>query len=173
MNSSALPSTIIHPDAFNRSPSAGYDGVTDWAWFQNGVFHVRRIRPTDVDGAVGVNHFFLIIETKDTDVAVSHAQRRFIEDMIDLGVFTAIYVWGKREPTAWQYHCWDYKSDVFTKPHGEGTMLGDMEAFAHGWIDKNDSRPNNYWRLRMINAALKGATQSEKRELIETLKAAA
>jgi hypothetical protein len=169
MNSSALPSTINHPGAFARSPSAGFDGVTDWLWLENGVHHVRGIKPTDVDGAVGVKHFFLYVETKDVGVEPTIGQRRFINDQIDLGLYTAIYVWGKREPTSWQWQNFVETSERFTEAYGGGTMLDDMETFARGWINFNDARSEDYWRTRLIEAALKGAPSGLKRELIAKL----
>jgi hypothetical protein len=172
MNDVALPSTIKHPDAFLRSPSAGFDGVMDWGWFENGVIHVRGIRPTDVDGAVGVKHFILAVETKDSDVKVSNAQRLFLNDLIDLGVVTVIYVWGKRVPTMWQHEGWDHKSPIFTEAYGGGTMLDDMEAFARGWIDFNDARHPDAWRARMLEVWLKGSTASDRKRLLAFLSTA-
>jgi hypothetical protein len=166
MNSNALPSTILHPEAFQRSPSAGFDGVTFWEWLANNVKHVRGITPTDVDAAVGVNHFNLIVETKDTGVPVTTGQRRFINDKLATGLYTAIYVWGKEIPTSWQWQTWTKESKVFTAPYGGATMLDDMGAFARLWIDKCDALPSNFWRLRMIDAALLGVSRGEAEYLM-------
>jgi hypothetical protein len=171
MSDVALPSTIKHPEAFLRSPSAGFDGVMDWGWLKNGVKHVRGIGPTDIDGMVGVNHFFVAVESKDVGREVEKAQRLLLNDLVDLGVATVIYQWGKRVPTSWQYRTWDTVSEVFTKPTTGPTMLDDMEAFARGWIDFNEARNPDAWRKRLFSVWLKGASRSEVKEAIAFLSA--
>src|SRR6516162_2164122 len=92
-----VPSTVRHVASFLNSPSYGNDGHLHWEWLQRGT-GIRGISPTDLDAVVEVRNFFLMVESKDDGVAISTGQRLLIRSLINTGLVTFVYQWGKREP---------------------------------------------------------------------------
>lgn len=93
----SLPSTILHPDTFSKSPSAGFDGIFDWSWTQ-GHLGDKKITPMDFDGVVERKGNFLIMETKGFGVPVPKGQMFTFESAYRLGVFTIMFIQGKARP---------------------------------------------------------------------------
>lgn len=67
-----------------------------WDWgILDGCFGDTKIKPTDIDGFIERNGFFLVIETKSPGVEVKLGQMITFKRMIDIGKFTILIIWGK------------------------------------------------------------------------------
>ena len=91
-----MPTTFNKPHLFLESPSAGFDGVFDWAWME-GCFG-KNITPMDLDGMVERMGQFIVFETKDVGVEIPKGQQITLNALYDLGVFTVVFVYGKAIP---------------------------------------------------------------------------
>ena len=78
--------TIQNPEAFCNS-------LWDWG-ILDGCFGETRIKPTDIDGFVERNGYFLFIEAKSPLVKVPEGQRILHDRLLNTGVFTIIILWG-------------------------------------------------------------------------------
>src|SRR5215475_6135551 len=103
------PTTVLYPDAFARSRSAGNDGDYHWDWWQPAI-DCRGIKPMDVDAVVGVRvvrysvgGHFLMAETKDEGVETPQAQQDLIDDLVATGLFSVIHQIGKETPKRWRW----------------------------------------------------------------------
>jgi len=66
-----------------------------WDWnCLDGCFGQRGIRPTDIDGMVERNGYFLVIETKSPGVELKTGQYLTLRRLANTGYFTVIVVWG-------------------------------------------------------------------------------
>ena len=92
-----LPVTIKHPETFNNSLSAGFDGVFDWGW-TNGCFGKGKITPMDFDGVVEKKGNFILFETKGVNVPVPKGQIITLESAYRLKCFTIVFIEGKLSP---------------------------------------------------------------------------
>lgn len=85
--------TINNPERFVA-------GLWDWA-ILDGCFGNTKIRPTDIDGNVERNNFFLFLETKAPGVELNQGQERDFLALSKLefdGIprVTVCIVWGKK-----------------------------------------------------------------------------
>lgn len=78
--------TINNLDAF-------VGGLWDWGILR-GCFGLSRIQPTDVDGLVEYNGYFLLLEAKRPGVPLKQGQRIMFEALQRTGRFTVVIVWG-------------------------------------------------------------------------------
>jgi hypothetical protein len=167
-----LPITIIYPDAFARSPPAQFDGVYHWEFWQSAI-NRRNIRPADIDAAVEIKSFFLMAETKDAGISLveDDGQGRTRRALINTGLVTFIYQWGKKDPVQWQWETWREKSPIYTEVRNGPTMKHDIGDFIRRWADHHDLLdPNLVWRRRAIEAALHNAPPIIEIELHEQLR---
>ena len=91
---SSLPPTITNPEAFLRSPAAGFDGIFNWEWVR-GVFP-RGIMPMDFDGVVELAGWFLTFESKDKGKKVPTGQALTLKRLPEM--FVVFFIEGKQEP---------------------------------------------------------------------------
>lgn len=77
-----------------EDPKRFVAGLWDWK-ILNGCFGDTKIAPTDLDGFVERNGFFLTIETKSPGVEVKQGQQLTFERRVQSGVDTVIVVWGE------------------------------------------------------------------------------
>lgn len=69
-------------------------GLWDWGILK-GCFGETRIAPTDLDGIVERNGYFLVLEAKRPGVTISYGQGCTLEAMRRNGSFTVIIIWGE------------------------------------------------------------------------------
>lgn len=69
-------------------------GLWDWG-ILNGCFGGSRIRPTDIDGLVEKNGYFLLFETKRQGASIPMGQKIMFNNMIATQKFTVIVAWGE------------------------------------------------------------------------------
>lgn len=147
---------IKHPEAFECSPSAGFDGLYYWDWMKRAVAR-RGIEPCDTDAKIEINGFFLLVESKAPGVEISRGQGQAIRAELQTGLVTYIYVRGKQVPTWWRWESWEEgKSEEFNAPIAAESMLNDMSRFVARWADDHDRLPADAWRHRLIEAANRG-----------------
>jgi hypothetical protein len=154
-----LPSTILYPNAFRNSLSAGNDGVFDWSRWQAAI-GTRGIAPMDIDASVEINNFFLWAETKNEEVPISRGQQRALDAAVQTGLVTVIYQWGKIVPIRWKIHTFNKKTPDFTQenmcPWLAGSTVADqIAAFIRKWTDHHLMLDQNAWRRRLIEAAFR------------------
>ncbi len=77
-----------------ENPSEYLRNLWDWA-ILDGCFGETRIKPTDIDGFVERNGYFLAIETKAAGVEVKQGQMIVFNKLIETGKFTVLVIWGK------------------------------------------------------------------------------
>ena len=81
-------------------------GHWDWA-ILNGCFGDSKIKPTDIDGAIERNGFFLFLEAKAPGAQLKMGQRIFYEQLTRVKHISAIVVWGQtNRPAQYQMHNW-------------------------------------------------------------------
>lgn len=86
---------IRYREAFQRKPSAQFDGEWDWD-FLEGAFP-RGIMPMDFDGTVEIGGHFLIFETKDPGREVSAGQMMALKRQTLLDDRSLVLIlWGKK-----------------------------------------------------------------------------
>jgi hypothetical protein len=175
-----LPPTVLYPESFRSSPSAGNDGDLHWGWQSEAVGR-RGIRPADLDACIEINGFFLVTESKDVGKPIRDAdedenvrprdgQAILRRAFIRTGLVTFLYQWGKRIPVEWQWHTLERKSikrratDASIKPGGE------MFEFVRRWAEHFDRQDKDAWRFRMIDAALRNSAPSFRQALLEQLR---
>jgi hypothetical protein len=171
-----LPSTILYPNAFRNSPTAGNDGIFDWARWSRAI-DTRGIAPMDIDANVEINNFFLWAETKDDGVPISRGQQEALDKAVRSGLVTVIYQWGKRIPVRWQLHTWlEGKSPIFTATsqcpwwEAKETVADQIATCIRCWARHHRSLDPNAWRRRMIEAALRDVDLSFRQILYEQLR---
>ena len=91
------PSTIKHPEAFDSSPAAGFDGIFDWSWTK-GCFGDTIITPMDIDALIERHGQFLLIETKGLGVPIPKGQLITLESLYRMRCFTVMIIYGKTSP---------------------------------------------------------------------------
>jgi hypothetical protein len=126
------PSTVIFPDAFEKSKSAGNDGVFDWSW-TDGCFGDTKISPMDIDGFVERNGQFLIFETKNHGVPVKQGQMIALKAMHRLGCFTVAIIHGKTFPE--EAEIWYPNSQETRKYYGSDEIRERVKAW-YAWADR-------------------------------------
>jgi len=128
-----LPSTIKFPDTFNRSPSAGFDGVFDWSWTQ-GCFGETKIKPMDFDGVVERNGNFILFETKQPGVPIPQGQRITLVQAHSLGCFTVMVIYGKEKPE--KFEMWYPGAKNTHDGHGLEAARERVSSW-YAWANKN------------------------------------
>lgn len=78
-----------------NDPASYVAGLWDWAVL-DGCFGQTRIRPTDIDGEVERNGWFLRLETKAPGAGIPEGQMRTFRQLIAIGRFTILVVWGRK-----------------------------------------------------------------------------
>jgi hypothetical protein len=151
-----LPSTIIFPEAFKRSPTADNDGVYYWEWWRAAI-NRRGIRPTDGDAIVEINNAFLLAETKDEGVPIQDGQRRTLDALLRTGLWTVIHQIGKHTPVSWALERYAMPRREFTGGLNVDRRSGPLFDFVARWAERADSLHKHWWRKRAITAALDGA----------------
>ncbi len=141
-----LPGTVKHPDAFIRSPAAGFDGVFDWSW-TNGCFGSGNITPMDFDGVIERKGNFLVMETKDIGVTVPHGQMITFDSAHKLGVFTILFIEGKDKPK--KVKAWFPNGDRWEKHRPVDTAY--MKKLCSRWYAYADSNPQKSVDVRFLN----------------------
>src|SRR5262249_1353732 len=151
--------TVLYPDAFKRSPSAGFDGVFHWDHWAPAIAR-RAIAPSDLDAIVEIKGFFLICESKDEGAHIQKGQRLLLDALVRTGLVTLITRWGKEPPGKWwQYETINYKSLVLG-PTDSQSVVDQETVFISRWAEVVDGYQADQWRLRMIDSALIGAPTS-------------
>ena len=151
----AIPSTIRDPARFFQQLPAGFDGPFDWEYLR-GAFP-RSIMPMDFDGVVEINHFCLQFETKGNgNVEIPTGQARTIQTIRDHGNWSVFLIWGKSEPTRWQFHT-PIVSGGLTFPHRIITNSSwpakqAIKEIAARWAAFVDSREAGAWILAQTGA---------------------
>jgi hypothetical protein len=159
-----LPATVIYPESFRSSPSAGYDGVYDWShWISAmGVLN-RGIQPMDIDAAVEVNGYLIIAETKTEGVEIPFGQRRTLEALRQIGVFTEIRRWGKGPPGARV----EFRTAYGHKEEHSDSVIQREHDFIERWALWADKMPWGSWRFRLIEFAMRNASTQTKKALAQ------
>lgn len=119
----------------------------DWAVLR-GCFGNTRIQPTDIDGFVERNGYFLVFETKRAGVPVKQGQDITFEALRKTGLFTIFVVWGEPgKPERAKMYCHDNRSLEFEC---------DMDALRHytsEWFEAaNAGRPYSPWQKVELSA---------------------
>lgn len=76
-----------------NNPQAFVNGLWDWS-ILDGCFGDTKVKPTDIDGFIERNGYFLFIESKNIGVSVPQGQRILHKRLVDTGVFTVVILWG-------------------------------------------------------------------------------
>lgn len=140
-----LPKTILYPDAWAAAPPADFDGPVYWYWLEGAVNHIRGIKPTDLDATIEINHFSLVVETKNVGAPISRGKTMQLNHMVETGLVSVMAVWGKTSPL----ECW---VKTFNRPWRQISHRNCTE-WARRWADWANSQKPNFWRQRMLAAA--------------------
>lgn len=125
--------TVTYPDAFHRSPAAGFDGVFDWD-FLIPAFEGTGIQPMDFDGVVERNGQFLVFETKEGNKPIPFGQQLALERAVETGFWTVIVLRAKRSVDVAGWDCWFLgKKARVTKKYIEGDATA-LVAFVRRWF---------------------------------------
>lgn len=92
-----MPSSILYPDAFNRSAPPAFDGVMDWSWMQ-ACWANQNDKPMDFDAVKERNGEFLVVETKNIGARVPLGQTIAFQRLHAQGNWAVMLVWGKLHP---------------------------------------------------------------------------
>lgn len=76
-----------------NNPQQYCNSLWDWGCL-DGCFGVTRIKPTDIDGLIERNGYFLAIETKLPGVDIPQGQTIMFQGLIETGYFMILIVWG-------------------------------------------------------------------------------
>ncbi len=76
-----------------NSPQAFVASLWDWACL-DGCFGSTNIKPTDCDGLVERNGWFLLLEAKLPGVEIPCGQERMFEALVATQHFTVLIIWG-------------------------------------------------------------------------------
>ena len=80
--------TVRNPALFNQEH-------WDWGFLKAaGCFGTTKIEPTDIDGLVERNGYFLFKECKTPNVPINTGQDILHKALVDTGVFTVVRIWG-------------------------------------------------------------------------------
>jgi hypothetical protein len=127
--------TILFPQNFKQSPSAGFDGIFNWD-FLFPAFAGTKIMPMDVDCLIERRGCFLGFETKDAGVPLRLGQRMAIEASVKAGW---IYVFCRKRPDEIEeFEIWwpdkKYKGGIrVDKRKGSAT---DLVKFTKNWFER-------------------------------------
>jgi len=126
---------LYNEDAFQRSPSAGFDGIWDWD-FLKGAFG-PTIMPMDIDALVERRGHFVIFETKKTGVEIPQGQKIALGKLIELGRghITLIVVFGKSVTESFHVVKLNATGGFHNAPYPEGTNKK-LWDFCHAWYEE-------------------------------------
>ena len=79
-----------------RSMKGYAKSVWQWCEVLKGCFGNTTIEPSDIDGIVERNGYFLILETKGRNASLSRGQEIMLRRLAKLDKFTVVVVWGDR-----------------------------------------------------------------------------
>jgi hypothetical protein len=130
-----LPSTIIHPQAFMRSPPAAFDGAFHWQYINDVLRPYRGIQCADVDAMVEMSGVFLSFETKDEGVDIPWGQEQRTRAFIDSGLVAHFDIWGKEKPTRWALRSWWNQRGDFHEDGDCRNAIADRVAAWAKWAD--------------------------------------
>jgi hypothetical protein len=118
-----------------RNKDMFMDRLWDWA-ILDGCFGNTKIKPTDVDGMVERNGYFLLLETKGKNVALNQGQRIYLERLRSTGIFTNLVIWGE---------CGTPNKIFFMGSSGEKTIdpadLDTLRSIVSQWFEYADKQP--------------------------------
>ena len=92
--------TFNKPEEFYDAPPANYSGYWEFDCL-NDCFP-GRVTITDLDGIIERRGQFLVFETKNDNVPLPKGQQILLDQLLKLGVFTVVIIWGKPGVTALQ-----------------------------------------------------------------------
>jgi hypothetical protein len=149
----ALPSTVIHPDAFKRNRAAGSDGDFHWeciiAW-EREFDPASKITPMDIDACIERKGHVLHWETKDHGVKVPPAQIRALRAQTwprPNGTTRTIVVWGGKTPEGQAGPLeWQHIADYGCLSHKRACVLADIRIFYLVW--RHCAEANDMSKLR-------------------------
>lgn len=152
-----LPSTIKHPDTFQKSPSANFDGVFDWSW-TGGCFGDGKITPMDFDGVIERKGNFLVMETKNLNVPVPQGQIFTLESAFKLNVFTVVFIQGKQKPEFAKAWCQPGFSNGLVMKDFKPTDIKRMQVFLSSWYQFADKNPAKFIDVTFLNKKIMSLT---------------
>lgn len=120
-----------------QNPQAFCEGLWDWA-ILDGCFGASKIKPTDIDGLVERNGYFLFIESKNTGAAVPEGQKILHKRLANTGVFTVIILWGDAANNA------PHSIQIIHSAGETGIKNTDLEGFrsiVSRWYDSVNNKP--------------------------------
>lgn len=90
-----------------QDPERFVAGLWDWS-ILDGCFGNTKIMPTDIDGFVERNGYFLLLETKAPKVELKIGQMTAFERLTKTKVVTVIVIWGvANKPEEVQMFSWN------------------------------------------------------------------
>ncbi len=133
--------TVLYPEAFSRSPAAGFDGLFEWDFLFPAFEYVRsdgatrHCKPMDFDAVVERGGRFLVFETKEGDAPIPGAQVQALERAVLTGHFLVIILRAKTpEPvTGWDVWALSAKTGLMVKQHREGDANA-LVRFCRNWF---------------------------------------
>lgn len=128
--------TVNYPEAFHKSPAAGFDGVFEWDFLLPAFKDVNElIKPMDFDCVIERKHHFLVFETKNFDVPVPRGQLITLESVTRPKDFTVIVLRGKtaEQIYGWEVWRWGASQKVY-KTWFDGNSEALMR-YAERWIN--------------------------------------
>ena len=109
-------------------------GLWDWAILE-GCFGNTKIMPTDIDGFVERNGYFLLLETKAPKVELKQGQVMAFERLSRTRVVTVMILWGRTNvPEEVQVFGWNATSIKMP------CNLDKMRYLVKKWFDYSDKR---------------------------------
>jgi hypothetical protein len=152
-----FPPTIHSPELFAASLSAGFDGVLWWDHWAAAIGR-RAIRPSDIDLIVEINGHFIVVESKNEGASISQGQQLLLEALRLTGLFVIIEQYGKDWGYRWRWRALNTESEWFHARSKE-EFVKEQSAFIKKWADYMDKLPDDEWRIRLVEAAVKGASE--------------
>jgi hypothetical protein len=111
------------------------DNLWDWACFR-GCFGSSSMSPTDIDGVVERNGYYLVIEAKSPHAQVPGGQRILFKSWVRDGKTTVLIIYGEPQKPE--------KMETMTP---DGTVctkkanMDDVREFVSAWYKMANSRP--------------------------------
>ncbi len=127
---------VKYPTAFQRSPSAGFDGTFDWD-FLAPAFAPTKIMPMDLDCVIERHGKFLCFETKTGIVPIPVGQVITLTALVKTGLWTVIILRGKcaEEIDGWDFWYLGARSRNVEQRHEDGNADALVE-FVSRWFKK-------------------------------------
>jgi hypothetical protein len=130
-----------------NNPELHLATLWDWACL-DGCFGNTRIRPTDVDGMVERNGYFLFIETKKPGAKMPYGQELSYKNLVKRGRVTFFVIWGMpANPESIQV----YTADGWLSP--QACTLAELRDLVSVWFRKANAKGE----IRLKDFRLRGA----------------